>query len=336
MSALGTRGGLLALAVAAALLITVGLAAAGAFSGCDQPRVEVGRPSRAVSSSPHGAVARVTARTFARTIHPRVHDTWGEIEAREFITGSLQQYGYIPLTQEFISEEGDERIHSANIIAVKQGTLGEQLVVGAAYDSTPEGEGYADNATGVGLLLEAAARVKPLETPYTIVFVAFGAGQRGEAGARHYVETMTALERRATRGVIALDAVAGGDTLTVTTRAGAPGWLRDNALAAAQSLGLELATSPGAPGRPAGTSALPGSDLPFDEAGLVTAAFTATNWAAGEGDGATATAEGPLWGTAADTVAHVEKRYPGRVGRQLADLSLLLETLLTSELEKSP
>src|SRR5665647_3415879 len=168
MPALPSRGGLLAVVVAAALVLAIGLAAAGAFAGCDQPVKKIGRPSAAVSSSAHGAVAYVTAKTFAKSVHPRVADTWGDIRAREFITGAFQQYGYFSLTQEFISGSGAARLHSANIIAVKEGESARRLIVGAHYDSAPKSEGYADNATGIGLLLETAARVKPRVTPYTI------------------------------------------------------------------------------------------------------------------------------------------------------------------------
>src|SRR5665811_325937 len=121
MPALPSRGGLLAVVVAAALVLAIGLAAAGAFAGCDQPVKKSGRPSAAVSFSAHGAVAYVTAKTFAKSVHPRVADTWGDIRAREFITGAFQQYGYFSLTQEFISGSGAARLHSANIIAVKEG-----------------------------------------------------------------------------------------------------------------------------------------------------------------------------------------------------------------------
>ena len=41
--------------------------------------------------------------TSTKTVHPRAADTWGEIEAREFVFNAFQQYGYFPRTQEFIS-----------------------------------------------------------------------------------------------------------------------------------------------------------------------------------------------------------------------------------------
>jgi hypothetical protein len=336
MTALRTRGALLAVAVAAALVVAIGLAAAGAFGGCERTAKKAGRPSAAVSSTAHGVVAHVLAKTFATTVQARAADTWGEIEAREFVFNGFQQYGYFPRTQEFIAGSARGRVHSANIIAVKEGESAQRLIVGAHYDSAPVGEGYSDNATGMGLLLETAARLKSQETPYSIVFVAFGAEEKGLLGSRYYVSTMNDLERRATIGMIDLDAVAGGTELSVTSRFGGPTWLRDDALTAAKSLGIPLGTSPAGKGRPAGVSMAPSDDEPFAVENIATAAFTATDWSADD-SGLAATGEGGrLWHSRNDTVAYIDHSYPGRVRRQLADLSRLLETLLTSKLEKRP
>ena len=165
------------------------MAAAGAFGGCaggakNQPvrRVRAPRPRRGTARSPWSPPRR-----SPRTVHPRAADTWGEIRARTFVYGAFQQYGYTPRAQEFIAVAGGKRVHSANIIAVKEGESARQLVVGAHYDSAAVGEGYLDNATGIGLLLELAARLKNRTTPYTLVFVAFGAEEEGALGSRYYV-----------------------------------------------------------------------------------------------------------------------------------------------------
>jgi len=337
MSVWRTHGGLLAVLVSVALVIVIGLAAAGAFAGCREQTKKGGRPSQAVSASSYGAIGTVTAKAFARTVHPRVADTWGEIRGREFVTAVLQQYGLSPSLQEFIAGEGANRVHSANVIAVKPGASPKQLVVGAHYDSVATGEGYVDNATGVGLLIELAARLKAVTTPYTLVFVAFGAEERGALGSRHFVQAMSDDELRATVGMIDLDAPAGGgDTLYATNLPDSPSWLRDDALAAAGQLKVPVEAGPegsaGQAGLPPGVS----DDLAFALAGIPTVAFTAGG-VAGEGGGGTSAAVGPrLWHSRNDTVAYVESQYPGRVRRQLGQLSRLLETLLTSKLERHP
>ena len=333
MGALSTRGGRLAVAAAAVLVLIIGLAAGGVFDGCRPPAEKGGRPSAAVSGSPYGGVANAMAKVLAQSVGKRPPDSWGEIHAREFITNAFQQYGYFPLLQEFITTSGGHRIHSGNIIAVKEGASAKRLIVGAHYDSAPVGEGYTDNATGVGALLEVAARIKKMPTPYTVVFVAFGAGQGGQLGARYYVDSLSKLDRQATVGMIDLDSPAGGDQLSVMSRAGGPTWLRGDALSAADELGIRLATSPAGPGRPAGTVAAPSDDAPFAAGGLPTAVFTAVSWRASRGSRLVQTSPGPsMWDTPRDTVAYVDKKYPGRVRDQLRDMARLLETLLTSKL----
>ncbi len=337
MSALGTRGGRLAVAVTAVLVVVVGLAAAGVFDGGSVRPAKVGRPSAAVTDSPHGGVGAATAKVIARSVGARPADTWAEIGARELIDDAFERYGYFPRMQEFIARGDGRRIHSANIIALKEGQTADRLVVGAHYDSAEVGEGYLDNATGIGLLLEVAARVKHVPTPYTIVFVAFGAGESGRLGARHYVKTLTDVDRKATIGMIDLAAPAGGDTLTVMSRPGGATWLRDDALSAAEHAHVPLVTSPKGRGRPAGTVKAPGDDAPFAEQGIPTAVFSAVSWGAGGRPRMDATLDGrPLWGTPRDTVAYVDRHLPRRVRTQLRHMSLLLETLLTSELERRP
>ncbi len=333
MGALSTRGGQLAVAAAAVLVLVIGLAAAGAFDGCRSASVKSGRPSAAVSGSPYGGVAYATAKVLAQSVGARPADSWGEIHAREFITGAFQQYGYFPLLQEFIATSGGRRIHSGNIIAVKEGDSAKRLVVGAHYDSAAVSEGYTDNATGIGLLLEVAARIKKVPTPYTVVFVAFGAAEDGQLGAQYYLDTLSKVDRRATIGMIDLDAPAGGDELSVMSRLGGPTWLRDDALAAADELSVRLVTSPQGPERPAGTVAVPSDDLPFADREIATAVFSAVSRQAGKGRKLAQTADGPsMWNTARDSVGHVDKKYPGRVRDQLRDMSRLLESLLTSKL----
>jgi hypothetical protein len=327
----------LAVATAAILVIVIGLAAAGVFDDWSGKPAKVGRPSAAVSSSPFGGVGAATAKALARSVGARPADTWGEIRAREFIDGTFQQYGYFPLIQEFIARGRDGRVHSANIIALKEGETAQRLVVGAHYDSVAVGEGYLDNATGIGLLLEMAARIKNVRTPYTIVFVAFGAEEDGQLGAEYYMSSMTDVDREATIGMIDLESPAGGETLTVMSRFGGAEWLRDVALSAADQVGVPLVTSPEGRGRPAGTVWMPADDLPFAEADIPTAVFSAVSWEDSPGRRMNATADGvPIWHTPRDTVAYVDENLPGRVRQQLRQMSILLETLLTSKLEKHP
>ncbi len=321
MKSLRSRETILALAIAAALILSIALANSGLFSHSDQqpaPRKE--RPSTAMSASPHGSIARITAMTLAMQIHPRTVNTWGEIETRSFVFDSLQRYGYYPRTQEFISDSGGVHVHSGNIIAIKEGVSTKQIVVGAHYDSEGADQGYLDNASGVGLLIELAARLKSKSAPYTIVFVAFGAGERGTLGAHHYLASLDKAQRAATIGVLDLDTVAGGSRLVVTNRSSSTAF-RDSLLATAKRLHIELAARSHAPEMTGGDEAT------FASHGIATASLASTGWK-------------PLPSSphslGKDSVTFVEKTYPKRVQRQLTTLSRLLETfLLTKKPEAS-
>jgi hypothetical protein len=330
VSWISTRGGRLAAILAVALAAAAVLAVTGTFSSCSRGGT-TGRPSQAVSATRPGDHAWVMSKTFARTTRARPADSWGEIRARAFIFDVFQQYGYYPRTQEFILDAGGRRVHSANIIAVKQGDSSQQLLVGAHYDSAAVGQGYADNASGIGLLLEMAARIKPKPTPYTLVFVAFGAEERGMLGSTYYVNTLPERELRSVLGMIDLDAVAGGERLFVSSHPDAAGWLRDDALTAAEQLGIPLETVPEQPPLAAGEADAPTDSRPFAQAGIATATFTSADL----GDPGRATLHERLWHTAADRVAYIEKTHPGRMRAQLHDLARVLEVLLTSTLEKT-
>ena len=330
MGLLTTRGGRLATLLGLALAVVAVLAVTGTFDSCGQTAT-VGRPSQAVSASRPGDFAWVMARSIAQSIKARPADTWGEIKARALIFGAFQQYGYFPRTQEFIAHSAGRRVQSANIIATKAGTSAQQLIIGAHYDSAPVGQGYADNASGLGLLLELAARLRRTTTPYTLVFVAFGAEEKGLLGSQYYVRSMGTRDRHATLGMIDLDAVAGGAHQFVTSQPDSPGWLLDDTLTVAKQLGVPLLTPPARPGMAAGEADTPSDSRPFGIAGAPTVTLTAAGAAAVRQRG-----RDPLWHSAHDTVPYIEHAYPGRMRAQLGAAARIMDVLLTSKLEKTP
>ena len=83
-----------------------------------------------------------------------------------------------------------------------------------------------------------------MPTPYTIVFVAFGAEEDGQLGADDFLRGMSDVERRATIGMIDLDAPAGGDELSRSPAASAvPPGCATTRISAADSLNVPLASS---------------------------------------------------------------------------------------------
>jgi hypothetical protein len=80
-----------------------------------------------------------------------------------------------------------------NVMATQVGSRHpEQVVlVGAHYDTQPGVPGAADNASGVGVLLELARVCAAQDSRRTLRFVVWDAEETGLAGSVHYVRAMT-------------------------------------------------------------------------------------------------------------------------------------------------
>jgi len=262
--------------------------------------------------------------------HSRVAGTPGEVEAKEYIYKEFKAMGYKPTFQRFTFKTYNRAYSSANVIAVKPGQSSKVVIVGAHYDSAPEGKGADDNASGVAVMLEAAKMLKDEQTPYTIKFVAFGAEEIGFLGLKYYVSQMSYWDINNTVAMINLDSLAVGDKMYVY--GGEAGWVRDQALKAAEKKKVKIETSPGLnPEYPAGTTGPWSDHIYFDEKGIPFAYFEATNWELGDNDGYTQTVQdGEIWHTEKDTLEYIEANYPGRIQERLSGFTSVLIELLDS------
>ena len=263
-------------------------------------------------------------------IGQRVAGTAGEAEALQYIRAEFLAMGYQPEMQPFSFEEPDGVVHSANITAVLKGASDREIIVGAHYDSGEVGRGYGDNASGVGLLLAMAERLRWSRPPFTIRFIAFGAEELGLVGSLYYTANMSASEIARTVGMVDLDTVVGGDMIYAYGGGGAGGWMRDRALDIAAGLQIDLRTNPGLnPSYPPGTTGDWSDHAPFRELGIDYLYFEATNWEIGDFSGWMQTERfGEIYHTENDTFAFFEREYPGRVESQLRGFATVLEGFL--------
>ena len=88
------------------------------------------------------------------------------------------------------------------------------VVIGAHLDTVPRSPGAEDNASGLMVMAELARMTRQEPGALPVRFVAFGAEEsRGSDGtlyafgSRHFVRSLGAAERRAVRGMVALDRV---------------------------------------------------------------------------------------------------------------------------------
>jgi Zn-dependent M28 family amino/carboxypeptidase len=180
-----------------------------------------------------------------------------------------------------------------------------------------------------------AARLAEVQTPYTIVFIAFGAEEPGLYGSLHYVESLDSTERKALMGMINLDGVAGGDVLYSYGVEGEGSWLQKDILAAAGELGVTLATDAVLQVTPPVSRGegyeVAGDHIPFAGYGVPVAGFIS-----GADDLTAARASFWPMNTKADTMATMKREHPGLAQRQLRDVVRVLDAVLTSELAKKP
>ncbi len=304
-------------------LVLVALFALVALGGAACGQASYGkRASQDVAASDHGLLAATEAVQFARNVGSRPTGSWGDIEARAFLTLAFQQFGYTPHVQEFLIGDPTAHLLSANIVATKEGATASTLVVGAHYDTRPGSAGATDNATGIGLLLEMAGRLRDVETPCTIVFVAFGAHWQGAAGSSFFLEHLQRFEREALLGMIDLDTVAGDSELVAYAPDEDAVWLRDALAIAAGRSGVTLTEA---------VAAACGEHAVFAAAGIPSAGLVSvTEVREGRVDLMHAN---PVAGTRRDTVRRLLAGDTGLLEAHLGAGARVLEELLTSALE---
>ena len=167
-------------------------------------------PSHAV----FGEMAYAYVEHIQEELPARISGTVQERAAADFILGELQAAGYTDRQiqeQPFSYVKQDGRSYqSQNLIITREGKGEGFIVVGAHYDSI-DGHGADDNGSGVGLLMETAARLADAELPYTVKFIFFGAEENGIFGSSHYVSSLTPEELKDIRLMVNLDCVMAGD-----------------------------------------------------------------------------------------------------------------------------
>jgi alkaline phosphatase isozyme conversion protein len=229
--------------------------------------------------------------------------------------------GYQATMQPFSYVRRGVTYNSQNVVAWRAADLKRKgqptplVIVGAHYDAVTAGQGADDNASGVGVMLEVAERLKHHKIDYDIVFVAFGAEEVGLKGSAYFAGQLSAADVDRAIAMINFDSLLVGDKLYIHAGANGETWARDAMLRLISLRNLPIETQPGLnPHYPAGLTPDGFSDYTaFNQAGIPVVAFEATNWEIGDLDGYEQTEEyGSFWHTSWDTLAKIEELYPER------------------------
>ena len=154
-------------------------------------------------------------------IGPRDAASPAYAQAADWVGGQLRAAGYRVREQAFDLPAGVSwgvRVPAGrpvNVIADPPGfdPAKPHVVIGAHLDTVPQSPGAEDNASGITTMIELARMVRQQPAALPVRFVAFGAEEsRGGTGkyafgSRHFVSSLEAAERRAVRGMVALDRV---------------------------------------------------------------------------------------------------------------------------------
>lgn len=178
--------------------------------------------------------------------------------------------------------------------------------------------------------MEAAERLKDIDTPYSIRFIAFGSEEVSLRGSNYYASNMSKEDISNTVGMINMDSLAVGDKMYVYGSAGDKGFIRDLALNIAKNKNLNIGTNPGHnPEYPAGTTGDWSDHAPFNRLGIPYGYLESTNWELGDKDGYTQTEKhGGVWHTKNDNLEFIQREFPGRIEEHLSAFSSLLTELL--------
>lgn len=143
-----------------------------------------------------------------------------ENAAGEYLASIFNEFGYaasltaVKNAGEYYDPDYAEGGESFNVVARKTGSERDKTVIlGAHYDSSPNGNGAFDNGSGVAILLTVAEALMKKELPFDTEFVAFGAEEPGLIGSQAYADSITSPENVLI--YINFDVCVGGDKLFV-------------------------------------------------------------------------------------------------------------------------
>ncbi len=283
----------------------------------------------------NGKIAYEHLSYLSGQLGPRRPGSKAETAAAEYIRDVFEGIGYATETQPFAFEDEDgDSLGSQNIIAVKPGISNQVIIVGAHYDSGSEAAGADDNASGVAVMLEAAEAVYSRQTPYTLVFIAFGAEENDLDGSYAYVEQMSRNEIEDTVAMVNLDSLVAGDLAYIYGDDG-PGTLLDWTMELASDSGFLLDfRAADELDNPDGSRCECADYDPFQLEEIPFIYFEATNWELGEQDGMTQVdpslgENGEIRHTRYDTIDTINRLFPGRIEHHLNLFTTLLIDILT-------
>lgn len=312
----------------------------------------------AAKSEPLGKIAEQQTRHIATYFPGRMAGSPAELLAADYLNQQFETMGYKTNLRVFntrylyTSKNGKQswrNLSATSVIAAHGGREPQQVVIMAHFDTyTPHSDqdldknlggltlqGVDDNASGVGVMLELAERLKDIPTRYSLRFVALSAEEVGAQGAANYLKRMSAEEKENTLLVITLDSLITGDRLYFNPgQHDAKGFAaksRDRALTLARNAGIPAASRPENTPEPHCRA----DQNAFDKSGISVLSVEATNYQLGKKDGCQQRAISPHFPLGEtrhqsqwDNLNYLDHHLPGRIAKRSRDSVKILLPLV--------
>lgn len=217
-----------------------------------------------------GDIAEQQTRYIAGHFPGRMAGSPAELLTADYLMQQFKSWGYQSDIRQFTArypytqangQQTEQNITGNSVIAIHPGKESQQIIIMAHLDTRiPLSDsdrdnnlgglslqGVDDNASGVGVMLELAQRLRNTPTRYSIRFIATSGKQLGAAGASSVLQRMSQEEQKNTLLVINLDSLIVGEKLTFISSATTPAALqkmsRDKAMALAHQFAIPAAIS---------------------------------------------------------------------------------------------
>lgn len=243
------------------MLTLLRLGALAALLGCGVSLPAVAGPSHL------GSIAEQQLRHIATYFPGRMAGSPAEMLTADYLQQQFSQLGYHSDIRRFNTryayhhQDGQQtwrNVTATSVIAAREGAVAQQIVIVAHIDSwSPHSDtevqknlgGLSDqaadnNASGLGVMLELAERLRQIPLHYSLRFVALSGEETDRRGSEDYLTRMTPDERQKTLLVINLDSLIVGQHLTFSSGSNTPQAVvrqtRDRALQLARRSGIAV------------------------------------------------------------------------------------------------
>ena len=317
------------------------LALGGVFSVC------AAQPAK---DAPMGRFAAEQTRHIATYFPGRMAGSPAELLTADYLKQQFSKMGYqsdirsVNTRYLYTSKDGKKNwnnVTASSVIAARNGDSPKQIVIVAHFDTyTPQSDedldnnlggltlqGVDDNASGIGVMLELAERLKSIPTAYGLRFVATSAEEIGSLGAQNYLQRMSAEEKSNTVLVINLDSLITGDRLYFNAGRNTPPQMAKRS----RDRALDI-----------GTGCCSDQEV-FDAAGIPVLSVKATNWSLGDKDGYQQRAVSPhfpqgiTWHRPQyDNLQYLDRYLPGRIDKRSRDSVQILLPLIKELAQAHP